>query len=459
MSFLDRLRGRERKSAARPRVCFIGLDGTPFSLLQRMMREGITPNIAALASTGSLRPMHSIYPWVSSVAWSSFMTGQNPAKHGIFGFVDRDPATGKTYIPTARNMVSPTLWDHLSQAGKRVVVVNVPVTFPPKPVNGVLVGCFLSPSLDKTVYPESLLPALKRLEYRIDTDPWKARESREAGMADILDALEKRLRTLFYLLENEAWDYFMMVIMETDRLHHFYFEPMEQNDPVWAPAFFDVYRRIDAAIGQVRAKLDDNTTLMLMSDHGFCSIKQEVFHNHWLAQEGYLKLNRPPEQIKGPDLTTLAPETLAYCLDPGRIFVNLKGREREGRVEPGAAYERLRDELIAGAEALRDPATGARMTAKAYRREELYDGPLLARAADIILAPVNGYDPKGALYKGVLTYKDKMMVGMHTYEDAMLYISGQNLPPGEVDIRAVMPTILHLLDAPAAPNVDCASLL
>ena len=161
MSFLNRLRGKDPKAPARPvrkRVCFIGLDGTPYSLLQRMIREGITPNLAALTRPGSLRPMHSIYPWVSSVAWSSFMTGQNPAKHGIFGFVDRDPATLKTYIPTARNMLSPTLWEILSRAGKRVVVVNVPVTFPPKPVNGVLVGCFLSPSLDKTVYPESLLP-------------------------------------------------------------------------------------------------------------------------------------------------------------------------------------------------------------------------------------------------------------------------------------------------------------
>ena len=462
MSFLNRLRGKDPKAPARPvrkRVCFIGLDGTPYSLLQRMIREGITPNIAALTRAGSLRPMHSIYPWVSSVAWSSFMTGQNPAKHGIFGFVDRDPATLKTYIPTARNMLSPTLWEILSRAGKRVVVVNVPVPFPPKPVNGVLVGCFLSPSLDKTVYPESLLPTLQRLEYRVDTDPWKARASREAGMADILDALEKRVRTMFYLLENEDWDYFMLVIMETDRLHHFYFEPMEQNDPVWAPAFFDVYRRIDEAIGQVRARLDENTTLMLMSDHGFCSIKQEVFYNHWLARAGYLKLSKPPEQIKGPDLTALAPTSLAYSLDPGRIFINLKGREKEGRVAPGAEYERLRDELIQAAEALTDPASGERLLLKAYRREEIYRGPYLDRAADIILAPANGYDPKGALAKETFTYKDKMMVGMHTYNDAMLYIGGHTLPPQEVDIRAVMPTILHLLDVSAAADLDEHSLL
>jgi CheY-like chemotaxis protein len=103
--------------------------------------------------------------------------------------------------------------------------------------------------------------------------------------------------------------------------------------------------------------------------------------------------------------------------------------------------------------------SGERLLLKAYRREEIYRGPYLDLAADIILAPANGYDPKGALAKETFTYKDKMMVGMHTYDDAMLYIGGRTLPPQEVDIRAVMPTILHLLDVPAAADLDEHSLL
>ena len=158
-------------------------------------------------------------------------------------------------------------------------------------------------------------------------------------------------------------------------------------------------------------------------------------------------------------MTALAPTSLAYSLDPGRIFINLKGREKEGRVAPGAEYERLRDELIHAAEALTDPVSGERLLLKAYRREDIYRGPYLDRAADIILAPANGYDPKGALAKEALTYKDKMMVGMHTYDDAMLYLGGHTLPPQEVDIRAVMPTILRLLDVPAAADLDEQSLL
>jgi predicted AlkP superfamily phosphohydrolase/phosphomutase len=448
---------RLRKSPNR-RVCLIGLDCTPHSLLRRMMAEGLMPNMAELAGGGSLRRMNSTYPWVSSVAWSSFMTGQNPAKHGIFGFIDRDPATLKTFIPTAQHMKSRTLWQILSDAGKRVIVVNVPVTYPPQPVNGVLISCFLSPKLEKAVYPLSLLPTLQELGYRIDPDPWLARESREKAWPDLWDTLEKRIQTLLYLMDHEPWDFFMGVIMETDRLHHFWFEQMEQNDPVWAPKFFELYRYVDSFIGQVRQRLGEDDTLMLMSDHGICSIQQEVYYNRWLADAGYLRYAQPPEQIKGPDLTAVHSDSRAYSMDPGRIFINLKGREKNGSVDP-ADYERLRDEIAAAAEALTDPASGERMVQRAYRREELYHGPYLEQAADLILAPVDGYDPKGALWKPQLTHKDSAMVGMHTYDDAFFYAAGHALPDAQLSILDIMPTVLRLMDVQAPGDLDGQALL
>jgi predicted AlkP superfamily phosphohydrolase/phosphomutase len=443
-------------SARSPRrVCVIGLDGTPHSLLQRMAAEGVMPHVADLLPRGSLRPMTSVHPWVSSVAWTTLMTGRNPAQHGIFGFVDRDPATLKTFIPTARHLRTETLWDILSRVGRRVVVLNVPGTYPPRAVNGILVSDFLSPSLEKAVYPSTFLPLLKELGYRLDTDPWLVRASREEFLSDLHDALEKRARTFLHLLDTQPWDLFLGVIMETDRLHHFFFAPMEQGDPAYAPAFFDVYRRIDAFIGEVRRRLADDATLILLSDHGFCSIRREVYYNRWLYDVGYLRFRQAPPK----DLSDLAPESLAYCLDPGRIFINLKGREKEGRVAPGEEYERLRDRLAAEAEALRDPDTGARLVQRAYRREELYHGPFLAHAADLILAPANGYDPKGALWKESLTHKDATMAGMHTYDDAMLYVGQETLAEGTARLYDVMPTILTLMGLPAPNDLDGHSLL
>ncbi len=453
MGLFGRFRGKKK-----PRVVIIGLDGTPHSLVTRLIGEGRLPNIAALTREGTLTAMNSVYPWVSSVAWSTFMTGANPARHGVFGFIDRDPETYKTFIPTGRHIKAPTLWEVLSRAGKRVFVMNVPVTFPPREVNGILIAGFLCPTVDKVANPPSLVPTLKQLGYRIDADPWLARESLEKMMADIEDALEKRVQTMFHFWEQEDWDFFMTLIMETDRLHHFYWGHMEAEHPQWAPAFYRLYERLDAVIGEMRDRLDDRTSLILLSDHGFCSIRQEVYYNRWLADGGWLQYaNTPPDPKK--QLAEIAPSSVAYSMDPGRVFIRVKGREKDGSVEPGPAYEHLRNELIQAAEALRDPETGSKLVKKAFRREELYDGPYLDQAADLILAPVDGYDPKGKLFSESLLRTDPVMVGMHTYEDALLYLGGQQVARDSCGIMDVFPTILRLLDVPIPPHVDGKSLV
>ena len=453
MGLFGRLRGRKPK-----RVVFIGLDGTPFTFMQRLIAEGRAPNAARLVEQGSLLRMDSIWPWVSSVAWSTMMTGVNPAKHNIFGFIDRDPATYKQFIPTARNMKATTLWEVLSQAGKKVIVVNVPVTYPPRQVNGLLVSGFLSPSLDKAVMPASYLPTLKSLGYIVDADPWKARESKELALQEVNAALDARIRTLFHLVENEAWDYLHLHVMETDRLHHFLWQQMEEGHPTYAPAFYDFYRRIDDMLGQLASKLDDNTTLMWMADHGFCSIKKEVYVNRWLMDNGWLKLrNVPPDRKKGLD--EIDPESVAYSLDPGRVVIRVRGREKEGRVAQGADYETLRDEIGAAALELRDPDSGELIFQAAFKREELYHGPYLQQAADLILAPYDGYDPKGPLYKETLTYKGDELVGMHTFDDAQLYVGGHTIPQTRFSVLNVMPTILDLLEVPHPPGLEGESLV
>ncbi|MGD8902308.1 MAG: alkaline phosphatase family protein [Anaerolineae bacterium] len=453
MGLFSRLRGGKKK-----RVVFVGLDGTPFTFMQRLIAEGRAPNAARLAEQGSLLRMDSMWPWVSSVAWSTMMTGVNPGKHNIFGFIDRDPATYKQFIPTSANMKARTLWEVLSEAGKRVIVINVPVTYPPRQVNGVLVSGFLSPNLDKAVYPPSYLPTLKSLGYIVDADPWKARESKELALQEVNAALDARIRTLFHLVQNEAWDYLHVHVMETDRLHHFLWQQMEEGHPEYAPAFYGIYRRIDDMLGQLAAKLDDNTTLMWMADHGFCSIKKEVYVNRWLMDNGWLKLrNVPPDRKQG--LNEIDPVSVAYSLDPGRVVIRLRGREKEGSVAPGAEYGALRDEIAAAALQLHDPDSGEPIFQEVFKREELYHGPYLEQAADLILAPYDGYDPKGPLYKETLTFKGDELVGMHTFDDAMLYVGGRAIPQARFSVLNVMPTILDLMDVPQLPGLDGESLV
>ncbi len=432
------------------RVAVLGLDGTPYTFLQRLIGQGHMPHLAGLLGEGTLARIHSVHPTVSSVAWSTYMTGVNPARHGIFGFVDRKPGSYEITIPTARAMRAPTLWEVLSQAGRRVIVMNVPVTYPPRPVNGLLVGCFLSPTLEKATYPPDLAGRLARLGYRLDADPWKARQSKEAALQEVNEVLERRVRALFDLLESERWDFFQCHVMETDRLHHFLWEEMEQGHPHYAAGFLDFYRQIDDLIGRLRERLADDTTLVVLSDHGFCTLKKEVYINHWLQERGWLRL----EGDDPPRLAQIGSDAVAYSLDPGRVFLNVAGREPRGSVRPGAEYEALREEIAAAAQALRDPADGQPMVAQVLRREEVYEGPFLEQAADLILVPVPGYDLKGALGKPALTFKGGELVGTHTYDDAFLYIQGRRIAPGDWGIVDAMPTVLRLMGVDIPAGLD-----
>lgn len=438
-------------------VVVIGLDGTPFSYVQRLLDQGEMPNFKKLLEEGSFKRMDSVVPCVSSVAWSSFMTGKNPAKHGIYGFVDRKPGSYEVFIPTASHMVGPRLWSYLSDQRKRVFSMNVPVTYPPKSVNGILIGGFLCTNIDKIAYPPSVSAQLKAMNYRIDVDAWQARESLEKLLEDVNDTFGKRVETLFHFYKQEPWDFFIAHIMETDRLHHFLWEHMEKGDPRYAPAFVEFYRRMDGLLGQVRDRIGEDTTLIVLSDHGFCTLKKEVFLNHWLQEKGWLKFKTSPPK----NLTDLHPDTKAYSLIPGRIFVNLRGREPAGSVEPGEAYERVRRELADQLLEMTDPDTGERIIEKVVMREEVYRPgrrDVYERAADLFALPYDGYDLKGNVNKTTLTEKSAL-VGMHTFYDAMLYIRGEEIVKEDLSIVDLMPTILQIMGVPIPAELDGVSCI
>jgi predicted AlkP superfamily phosphohydrolase/phosphomutase len=451
MGLLDKLRGsRQRKK----RLVVIGLDGVPYTYIQRLFNAGELPNLRALAGEGALVQMDTTLPNVSSVAWSSFMTGQNPGKHNIYGFVDRQPGSLKTFIPSSRTMRSPALWEILSAAGKRVFAMNVPVTYPSRQVNGIVVGCFLSPSVEKAAPNVEVAQALKRLNYCVDADAARAREDKDNFLPHLDEVFERRIAAMRYFWRQEPWDFFMAHIMETDRLHHFFWEEMEQGHAKYAPAFLEFYKRVDHVLGEVRSWLDEDTTLVILSDHGFCTIKQEVYINTWLHDAGYLQYAKEQPRT----LQDMAPWSAAYSLDPGRIFLNVRGREPDGRIAPGAEYERVRREIAEAAAKLTDPATGELIVERVYTREELYHGPYADAASDLVFAMRDGYDPKGSFGKPALTFKGPSLVGMHTTPDAFLYIQGRRKIARRPHIADVAPTLLDLLDVPVPADMDGRSL-
>ena len=415
------------------RVAILGLDGAPYTLLDRFIRDGLMPNLAQIVREGRFVQMDTSIPEISSVAWTTFFTGVNPARHGIYGFMDLRPGGYEMVFPNSGDIRSRPVWDVLAEHGKRSVVLNVPSTYPAKPMNGVLVSGFVALELAKAVYPASLLPVLERAGYRLDVDAMIARESLDRFADALLRALEAREKILWKLLVEERWDLYVGVITETDRMHHYLWAAIEDPNHRFHDFFKSVYRRVDAFLGKVYDWFRGKGLFMIMSDHGFCGIRREVYLNNWLAQEGYLAFGGPDPR----SLEDIDPKSRAFNMDPARIYLHVRGRYPNGCVAPGAEYEALREEIAKKLMQFR--IEGRPVVRQVFTREELYRGPLIHLAPDLLVLPHWGFDLKGTLSRREL-YGNSPLTGMHTRDDSTFFINVRDLPDRRVNILDLAPT-------------------
>lgn len=424
------------------------------------------PHLAELARRHPPRKMRSAVPTVSCVAWANYQTGMNPGKHGIYGFIDRKKTTYDLVFPNAAMMAVENIFELLSQKGRRVFGMNVPTTYPPRRVNGVLIGCFLAPSLAKATYPPGEAEYLRSIDYRIDSDATLARRDKRAMLVDLDQTLEKRVQAMEHYLDLEEWDFFHTHIMGSDRINHFLWQKMEQNDSEFAPAFFAYYRKIDQAIGSLLRRLGDEAPLMIFSDHGFCGIKEEVQLSRYLIETGFTK----PAASIGHPLSIDPEHSRAYCLIPGRIYVNLKGRE-PGGIVPLEEYEQTRRQLAEVLLQLRAPNSDEPVIKKVLMREEVYwpkgcggvcpesgrqealaEG-IYGQSPDLIAIPHDGYDLKLGL-AGQVIFQKTELEGMHTYDNAFIISRGAALPPGELEILMLARIIMQGLHVEPPADMD-----
>lgn len=399
------------------RAMVLGLDGVPYSMLKELISGGVMPRLARLVECGTLQRMESTMPCVSSVAWTSFRTGVNPGEHGITGFTDRRPGTYKTHFPTTNSILPSTLEEYADFMELKVVTSGMPVNYPPIPLKkGISVGCFLSPSIDKAVASPEVLDELKQMDYRLDVDTSLASDP-PRFLNDIYYVTERYREAMFKFWKRQPWDLMMIHFMTTDRLHHMMWDQYENTAAPYHQDFLKLYRRLDEIIDEVISELDENTLLMMLSDHGFCGVKAEVNLNVWLQQEGLLQF-----QTKSPkSLEEIDRRSRAYSLIPGRIYVNLKGREPRGSVEPGAEYESVRDDLITRLLSLRSP-DGEPVIERVEKREALYGEECAILAPDLVALAHYGYDLKDQV-SGSELFRAGKLKGMHTYDDAFLYVN------------------------------------
>lgn len=422
---------------SRKRLFVLGLDGVPQSMFEDMCNRGMLPRLSRLLGGRKLLRMNSCYPTVSNVAWSCFQTGKNPGGFGIYGFAElsRD---FELNLPNSLDLKSKTIWEILSEAGKRVIGLGVPCIHPPRNVNGVLVGCFLAPTLEQTVYPADILPLFQKWGYRLDVDPGKARESLDNLRPDLLDCLEGRRRAMEGMWDAD-WDLFVLHVMETDRINHFMWKFQQDPQSIDGKFFMDFYRKIDDFVGDIADRLDDRTEFILLSDHGFCQVKKEVQANRWLERNGFLSFSDDPS--KG--FKAVSPDSKAIALVPGRFHILHRDRWSRGRVEE-KDYEHVRTELVDALNAWTDDEAGEPICANVFRREEIYSGPHLIKAPDVVAHPRDGYDFKASLGPGDL-FTHSPLNGMHTHHDAMLFIRGHEIEGQKPVIWDLGPTILKIL--------------
>jgi predicted AlkP superfamily phosphohydrolase/phosphomutase len=429
------------------KACVVGLDGVPHSMLTRFMDSGVMPNLRDIVSKGRIASMSVTLPEISSVSWSSFMTGKNPGEHGIFGFTDLQDGTYKTSFPSFRDLKCDTMWDRLGEAKMKSVVINQPATYPARPIHGALVSGFVAVQLERSVFPSKYLRLARDLNYEIDVDATEVRDQPAVLFRALGELLDSRRRMMDALWDAEEWNLMEVIVTGTDRLHHFIWDAYEDESHEHHEGFLNYYRTVDDFIGHVYEKFEKSNAgtdscdnFFLLSDHGFCQTKKEVYANTVLSELGYLKFTEEGSN----KLEDIAEETAAFALDPARIYIHRKGRFPKGSVSDDEVAD-LKEELTTVFSSVSDG--DAPVIRRIFDGADVYSGPHSNKGPDLLLVPHNGYDFKGRIGSPDV-FGERKLQGMHTWDDAFFVTLRPDLAPetDELTLLDVPPQIMKSLD-------------
>lgn len=520
-----------RDSMQRKRVLVIGLDGATFDLLIPLFGLDWMPFFSSLLAKSYYSDLLSTVPPISAAAWTTFITGVNPGQHGILQFVALRPnqATsdddsqeifpGGFSLLNASSIRCQTLWELLSQAGKYQVVINVPMTYPPRPINGIMVTGMMTPTgASIYTYPPQLSQSLSQAHYEIDLSI--AEKEFDFDPARLIDRLRqllmKRRSVALQLMRREPWDFFMLVFTGTDRLQHRFFRCIVPGFPQYdsteairlRPQLERYFRDLDHALAQLVAAAGSDTTVIILSDHGFGPVSERTVHRISMmkklgltkygakscvvrlryAVEGYLGLT--PDRVR----------KLAKSVLPGKWASKMESGVRQSQLAAGAyapaysvtlhehvggiyinrhrgagdhsatsmsddAYEAFRQEIVSSLKKLVDPETEVSLIPNVYTREELYSGMALEDCPDIVFYVAPGYGlsggvgPAGAMVSPRRGEPHKQ--GTHR-DEGILLICGPSVEAqhaAEHRLIDVTSTILYLLDVPIPPAMDSRPIL
>ena len=398
------------------RTVIIGIDGVPYSLLKYFSEKDVMPNFNELRNNGVFKRMDSSIPEISSVSWSSAITGKNPGEHNIFGFTDIIPNTYTISFPNFSTLKSKPFW--IKQNKEKHVVINVPQTYPVKELNGFHISGFVSLDFDKSVYPLDYIDYLNEINYRIDVDSNKAHKSIDLFLDDLFDVHEKRMKLTNKLWENYKWDNFMIVFTGSDRIEHFLMDAYKNKNHTYYDKFIEYFKRVDASIGDILKKMNEHDNLIMLSDHGMENIKTNVNVNSVLVENEILFLGDNYKKR----YNNIEEKTQAFALDPGRIYLNKKNKFPKGEIY-SSKEKNIIDKITDIFSNLK--FNGQRVVKKIFLKEDIYHGKYLENAPDIVLLPNSGFCLRAGINDKKIFEHDDIIKGMHTQDDAFLFVKNK----------------------------------
>ena len=473
MNFLKKIiRSSGSGNGASPKMFVIGLDcAAPELVFERWAQD--LPNLSRLADEGIWGHLDSSTPAITVPAWTCMLSSKDPGTLGIYGFRNRaDHSYEKQFITNGNSIHHKRVWDYLSEAGKTSVIVGIPPSYPVKPINGYVISCFLTPGVqNEFAYPATLKEEVLSIAPNYDFDVKQFRTNDKSWLlSQINDMTDKRFKVIDHLLDTKPWDFFMVMEIGVDRIHHGFWsfhDPQhfryEPGNP-YENAIHDYYVKIDHKIGEWLQKIEKDTLVMVVSDHGAKRMDGGICINEWLWRNGYLVLNKDPEPGKitrFDDLSIDWSRTTAWGDGGyyGRVFLNVKGREPQGLI-PEADFERVRDELAVKLSAIPDQ-NGHDIGTKVFKPQEIYH-------------QVNGVAPDLLVYFGNLFWRSVGSVGygsFHTFENdtgpddcnhaqngmVILYDPhdpGNHRPVKNAQLMDVAPTILEHFKIPVPADMQ-----
>jgi len=436
------------------RLFIFGIDGLTLRIMKPLMDKGIIPNFKSIYENGNKGILKSTIPPVTPPGWASIYTGKNPGKHGLFTFSRRNGYAFTTNTCWDYNEASP-VWKYLADHGKRCVLLNVPMYYPPLKIqNCYSISGFIALETLNIYHPESLRREIleKIPSYKVDTS-WRhdlPEDEEENFIKDNIEVTKSRIKALNYLMNEKTWDFFFVVFTGTDRMQHFFWDKIINGNP----EICQYYKLLDEALGDVLNSLRRDDFLFIVSDHGFCPVQKGVNINKILQQQGFLSIKKTTEipinygKLKNllkkwgikKSLKYILPKRLVNKLQEhtkaedafyfskidwsqtkafpsaglfGGISINLKNREPSGIVSE-SEYESVRDSIIQVFSSLKDnEENGGKVIKNVYKREDLYSGKYLHEMPDLVLLAEAGYRFDERIDRGEVFREPRSGQGLH----------------------------------------------